>query len=266
MFSVFLPFLRSAYSWLLYFWNPLSILASVEANLSFKLTYFFNAGFEPEILLDWVFLGEHDLVQVFAEFLFAVLVFVHSQKVVVEGIIFLRRFLLNFEIVVFGRVVELPGDNRFGQGWLERTALLRLDFLLSIKLIVVNFDFVGIGEEASGVDSFLVSFEFVSFDIDFIKVEFMKWRGADILDPEGAGGGLIRFMFAVSTEFGLDFVSFLSCEWELLKCRRGKVKAWRFYCSFWWFRTAVPWWEWWRFDTFLGWGGFCWWTLEIMGE
>ena len=90
--------------------------------------------------------------------------------------------------------------------------MLRLDFLLSIKLIVVDFDFVGIGEEASGVDSFFVSFEFVSFDIDFIKVEFMKRRGADILDTKGSGGGLIRFMFTVPTEFGLDFVSFLSCE------------------------------------------------------
>lgn len=211
MVSVFLPFLRSAYSWLLYFWNPLSILASVEAKLSFKLTYFFYAGFEPDILLDWIFLGKHNFVQVFAELLFAVLVFVHSQKVIIEGIIFLRRFLLNFEIVVFGRVVELSGGDRFGQRWLERTALLRLDFLLSIKLIVVDFDFVGIGEEASGVDSFLVSFEFVSLDIDFIKVEFMKRRGADVLDTEGAGGGLIWFIFAVSTEFGLEFISFLSC-------------------------------------------------------
>jgi hypothetical protein len=113
--------------------------------------------------------------------------------------------------VVFGRVVELPGGDGFGERWLERTALLGLDFLLSIKLIVVDFDFVGIGEEASGVDSFLVSFEFVSFDINFIKVEFMKGRGADILDTEGAGGGLIWFMFALSTEFGLEFVSFLSC-------------------------------------------------------
>jgi hypothetical protein len=47
--------------------------------------------------------------------LFAVLVFVHSQKVIIEGIIFLRRFLLDFEIVVFGRVVELPGGDGFGE-------------------------------------------------------------------------------------------------------------------------------------------------------
>ncbi len=88
--------------------------------------------------------------------------------------------------------------------------MLGLDFLLSVGLIVMDFDFVGVGEETGGVDGFLVFFEFVSFDINFIEVKFMKGRGADVLDTEGPGRGLVLFIFAVSTEFGLEFVSFLS--------------------------------------------------------
>ena len=65
--------------------------------------------------------------------------------------------------------------------------MLGFDFLLTIQLVVVNLDFVGVGKETCGVDCFLVSFEFVGFNVDFVKIEFMERRCADILDTKRPG-------------------------------------------------------------------------------
>ena len=159
-------------------------------------------------------------------------VFIHSQEVIIESIISFRSFLLDFKIGVFGRIVSLPGTDCFWKRRLKRTALLWFDFLFSIELVVVNLDFVGVGKKTCGVDCLLVSFEFVGFNVDFVKIEFMERRCADILDTERPGWGLILFIFAVATEFGLEFVSFLRIRRGLLKCQRGRVKEWQFCCSF----------------------------------
>ncbi len=77
------------------------------------------------------------------------------------------------------------------------------DFFLSIKLVIINLDFVRVSKETCGIDCFLVSFEFVGFNVNFIKIEFMERGCADIFDTKRPGGGLILFIFAVPTEFGL---------------------------------------------------------------
>ena len=82
-------------------------------------------------------------------------------------------------------MVNLSSGNGFGERGLKRTSLLGFGFFLSIKLIIIDLDFVGIGKKSGGVDGFFISFEFVGFDVDFIKIEFVEGGSTDILDTEG---------------------------------------------------------------------------------